>query len=172
MTNLPVGFPTGPLIDPASGELTPSWRAFFLAVFLRTGGNAGIITTDTSTLSAEIAAETASRQTADANLTAAIAQERARAEAAEAAQTSALQVAVFQLQQAISGAATYVQTYTGLRAAWMALDLSVLPGADPGNGKPYLDGNHIAVGSGPLMLTESGVGHWITEDGAGAWQFG
>lgn len=172
MTNLPVGFPSGPLIDPASGELTPAWRAFFLAVFLRTGGAGGIITTDTSTLSAEIAAETTARQTADAGLTSSIAQERSRAEVAEAALGERISLETIQRNQAIgAGAGSYV-SIAGLRAAWMALDLSVLPVTDPGHGRPWLNGNVVSVNSTFPMLLESGYGRWATEDGTGAWEFG
>lgn len=174
MTGLPVGFPSGPLVDPASGELTPAWRAFFLAVFLRTGGAAGIITTDTSSLSAAITAETAARQTADAGLTSSIAQERGRAETAEQALGERISLETIQRNSAIGAAVTTYLSIAGLRAAWMALDLSVLPHVDPGSGKPWLDGDVITVGSGadtPIEL-ESGAGRWLTEAGTGAWEFG
>lgn len=173
MTALPVGFPTGPLFDPATGDVTPSWRAFFLALWQRTGGSIGIITTDTTNLSAAITAETTARQTADAGLTTSIAQERGRAEIAEQALGERISLETIQRNSAIGAAVTTYLSIAGLRAAWAGLDLSVLPATDPGGGKPWLDGNVVSVGSGAIPIElESGAGRWLREDGTGAWEFG
>jgi hypothetical protein len=51
-----------------------------------------------------------------------------------------------------------------LCSRWAACDLSFLPTADPGNGMPWLDGTHIAVGTSSSSVV--GIGK---EDGTGRW---
>jgi hypothetical protein len=167
------GFPTGPLIDPATGELMPAWRAFFLALWQRTGSAPGVQANDGTALSASLASETAARTAGDEALTAGIATERAARQAADQALQSAIDVEAMQRQQAIGYVGTTMLTVANLRSQWSALDLSGLPHIDPGSGKPWLDGNVVSVGSGdgPMEL-ESEAGRWLREDGTGAWSFG
>jgi hypothetical protein len=55
---------------------------------------------------------------------------------------------------------------------WMLLDLSHLPTADPGFGRPWLSGTTIMVGAAPAaMQLEDATGHWLLEDGSGSWEF-
>jgi hypothetical protein len=73
-------FPSGPLTDQATGEVTPAWRGFFMAMYARTGDAAGVDSHATQAalveadnnlaavdaqLSAEIIAETNARRIAD-----------------------------------------------------------------------------------------------------------
>ena len=181
---LAAGLPSTPMTD-ADGNVTAAWRGFFMALQNRTGGAQGASSGD---MAAQLAAETNARiqgdqalgsaqqasaaalQTALANETAArvaadqdIAGRSADNQAALAAETAAR----------IAGDALLVPK-ADLRAEWMALDLSVLPLVDPGMGQPWLDGNHIAVGSPPasIMTVEDGTGHWALETGAGNWNYG
>ena len=68
MPSLNAGFPTGPLTNPVTGEMTPAWRLFLLSLYDRTGGAVGLSSANPA-LAAEIAAETAGRQAADTGLT-------------------------------------------------------------------------------------------------------
>jgi hypothetical protein len=177
VTSLPVGFPTGPLFDATTGEVTPAWRQFFVALWQRTGSAAGIVTTDTASLEASLAAETIARQTADAGLTNAIAQERARAEGAEGGLISDMQVVSYSLQSQITSFGSYANAnyvlISNLASLWAAQNYNFLPAIDPGSGKPWLDGNTLSVGAGRIPIElESGAGRWLTEAGTGAWEFG
>lgn len=87
-TVLNVGFPNGPLVDGA-GNVTPPWRAFLLAMFSRTGGAVGI---SSGSATAQIAAETAARQSADTALSAAVSNE-ATARAAAIANEASIRAA-------------------------------------------------------------------------------
>jgi len=58
-------FPSGPLLDPATGEVTPAWRGFFVALYTRTGAAPG---TSTGGLQSNLEAEAAARIAGDANL--------------------------------------------------------------------------------------------------------
>jgi hypothetical protein len=63
-----------------------------------------------------------------------------------------------------------------LCSMWAACDLTFLPTTDPGLGRPWLDGNHIAVGTPVGVMIdiglEDGSGTWLLEDGSGSWEFG
>lgn len=74
MAALNSGFPSGPIVDPKSGELTTIGRAFLIALWNRTGAAIGLSSGDAAT---SIAAETAARQAADVGLTAGISTEAA-----------------------------------------------------------------------------------------------
>ena len=177
--NLRAQFPSGPLLD-ESGEITPVWRAYFAQLYERTGGPQGSsveavlaalalertarIAGDAG-LSADIAAERTARENADTELTAAIIAEANARRSADLAETNA-RIAADALLVPISQ----------LCVMWAACDLSFLPTTDPGGGMPWLDGNHIAVGTGSGALVgvglEDGTGRWALEDGTGAWQWG
>jgi hypothetical protein len=80
-----IGFPSGPLIDPATGLPNAVGRAFFLALWNRTGQASGATNAVTP---AQLASETAARQAEDTTLSNALGNEavvRAAALAAEAA---------------------------------------------------------------------------------------
>ena len=79
------GFPAAPMVDTQSGEITPVWRGFLLALFNRTGGGAG---SSSAAVAAALTAETASRVAADETLTNAEAAEAAARQAAIEAEVS------------------------------------------------------------------------------------
>jgi hypothetical protein len=61
------GFPSAPIVDPATGELTTAWRMFLLAMWSRTGAAVGVTPTPGGGASpAALAAETAARAAGDA----------------------------------------------------------------------------------------------------------
>jgi hypothetical protein len=65
-------FPAGPLVDPQTGEVTQPWFGLFQSLYVRTGGANGL-SSNTSGLQANLAAEEAGRITADQALNDAIA---------------------------------------------------------------------------------------------------
>lgn len=87
MAKLAAGFPSSPLVDPTSGEITPVWRSFLLSMFARTGGAAG---TTPPASTAAIAIETTNRVAADAALASNIANEGVARAIADAALTTAI----------------------------------------------------------------------------------
>ena len=62
-------FPSGPLLDPVTGEVSPAWRGFFVALYNRTGQAQGVSTGATQ---AALDAETTARIAGDHNLQAQI----------------------------------------------------------------------------------------------------
>lgn len=84
---LHAAFPSGPLINTTSGEMNPVWRAFFTALYVRTGGTVGA-SSDTSAISSDLASESTARSTADAALSNAIAAERTARENADIAEAN------------------------------------------------------------------------------------
>lgn len=84
---LHAAFPSGPLVDDA-GNLQPVWRAFFTALYVRTGGTVGA-SSDTSAIQADLAAEAATRGSVDVALSSAISAERTARETADAAEATA-----------------------------------------------------------------------------------
>jgi hypothetical protein len=68
---LHAAFPGGPLVDD-SGNITPAWRGFFQALYVRTGSAAGA-SSDTSAMQADLATEAATRGSVDVALSSAIA---------------------------------------------------------------------------------------------------
>ena len=62
-------FPSGPLLDPVTGEVSPAWRGFFVALYNRTGQAQGVSTGATQ---AALDAEAAARIAGDHNLQAQI----------------------------------------------------------------------------------------------------
>lgn len=153
----------------------------------RTGGTVGISSGDNAAL---VAAERAARIAADNALQAAIAAEiaaRAAADAAEAALRAQGDAALSRNDQHLAirieaeikratDAEALLVPIAQICSMWAGCDLSFLPTSDPGLGKPWLDGNHIAVGT-PATATvgiglEDGTGRWALEDGTGAWIWG
>ena len=59
------GFPGGPVVDATSGDITPAWRGFFIALYNRTGSAPGVTPAG---LQANIDAEAAARAAGDAHL--------------------------------------------------------------------------------------------------------
>lgn len=67
MSDSPVhaAFPSGPLIDATTGEVTPAWRGFFVALYTRTGAATG---SSMTVVQSNIDAEAAARVAGDAHL--------------------------------------------------------------------------------------------------------
>lgn len=178
--------PIAPLVGP-DGNITTPWRAYLLVLQRRTGGTVGVSAGDQAAL---IAAEQAARIAADNALQAAIAAEAAARAAADAAEavTRASMDAWLESQLRVGGDGLAAETAARIAAdlllvpiaqlcsLWAGCDLSFLPTADPGLGKPWLDGTHIAVGTDPTITVdlglEDGSGSWLLEDGSGSWEFG
>jgi len=190
------GIPTAGFLDPDSGDITPAWRAFLLSLWRRTGGAVGV-SSDTSQIEADLAAETtariagdaalgadivaerAARESADATLTAGLsaeAQTRAAVDAALAARTTTSVDALAAETRARIAADALLVPIAQLCSMWAACDLSFLPTSDPGSGKPWLDGNHIAIGTPAAATVGIGLedvsGRWGLENGTGAWIWG
>jgi hypothetical protein len=179
--------PNSPIADVATGAVTVAWRAWFIVLQRRTGGNTGISTTDNAAL---VAVERAARIAADNGFQTALNGEAAAREAAVAAEEAARIAGDAYLaaidQGTQQGLANEVLRATAAEALlvpldqlcslWATCDLSFLPTADPGNGMPWLDGNHIAIGSSSTVLVDLGLedatGRWALEDGTGAWLWG
>jgi hypothetical protein len=179
---LNTGVPSAPLVDPVSGQVTPAWRAFLLALYQRTGGAVGQ-SSDTSELEAQLAAETAARSTADTGLATGLASEAATRAAADTTLNTAVTREATLRARADSNEATARQNADALLvliselcSRWAACDLSFLPTTDPGLGKPWLDGIHIAVGTSAgatvAIGLEDGSGQWSTEPLTGSWIWG
>jgi hypothetical protein len=84
-TALKAAFPSGPLTND-DGTVTPAWRGYFQALYVRTGNAPGA---STSGLDASIADEANARASADAVLSNAIAAERTARETADSAEAAA-----------------------------------------------------------------------------------
>jgi hypothetical protein len=187
-----VGVPTSPLVAP-DGTLRPEWRSFFTSLYLRTGGSQGQ-ETDTAHLQAQLVAEAATRAAADVALGTGINNEAALRSAGDlATQQAAVALVADEAVARVQGDQTVSRTVyneTQARIAadallvpraelcslWAGCDLSFLPTADPGAGKPWLDGIHVAVGTAAGSMTGIGLedasGAWAREDGSGAWLYG
>ena len=153
----------------------------------RTGGTVGV---DAGASAALIAAEQAARVAADNALQAAIAAEAAARAAADAAEatTRASMDAWLESQLRVGGSGLAAEIAARIAAdlllvpraelctLWAGCDLSFLPTSDPGLGKPWLDGTHIAVGTASGSVVgiglEDGTGRWALQDGTGAWIWG
>ncbi len=86
MAALNASVPNAPLVDPATGEVTPAWRGFLLALYNRTGAGTG---TSSAGIAAAIAAETVSRTAADTALGLALSNEATARTVADTAETAA-----------------------------------------------------------------------------------
>ena len=104
------GFPSAPMTDP-SGNITPVWRSFFLALFNRTGGGAGASSAATA---AALASETAARVAGDQSLSAAEANEAAARVAAIAAEAAARADTDATLSRRIATLATTIGAGSGV----------------------------------------------------------
>ncbi len=167
-------FPSATLID-ANGGLTPAWRGFFQSLYARTGGSNGV-SSDTSALEAELEAERQARIAADEALTGGLEAEQAARQAADAAEAEARRYADIGETIARQRADALLVPKAELCSLWAGCNLAFLPVADPGGGKPWNDGGHIAVGTPAIALVgvglEDGTGRWGLQDGTGAWQWG
>jgi hypothetical protein len=190
------GVPNAAFLDPDNGDITPAWRNFLLSLWRRTGGAVGV-SSDTTAIEQELAAETTARIAGDAGLGSSVATERAAREAADATLTrgladeTAARIAVDRAMTGrVSGNVSDITAETNARIAadallvpltqlcllWSQCDLSFLPTTDPGSGQPWLDGTHIAVGSPVGVVVGIGLedasGRWGLQDGTGAWIWG
>ena len=167
-------FPSASLID-ESGNLTPAWRGFFQSLYARTGGSNGI-SSDTSQLEAELEAERQARIAADEALTGGLEAEIAARQAADAAEARARQAGDLGEAIARQAADALLVPIAQLCSLWAGCNLAFLPTTDPGGGKPWNDGGHIAVGTPAIAVVdiglEDGTGRWGLEDGTGAWLWG
>lgn len=184
---LAAAIPNSPLVEPGTASVTVAWRAWFTILQRRTGGTVG---TDAADNAALIAAEKDARIAADQALQAAITAEAVARAAADAAEEAARAAADAWLVASLQGGTAGLQAeiarakaaealllpIAALCSTWAQCNLSFLPTSDPGNGMPWLDGNHIAVGTPATAVVgiglEDGTGRWLTEDGAGAWIWG
>ena len=168
-------FPSGPLVDSDTGNLSAAWRGFFQSLYARTGGSNGI-SSDTSALEAELEAERQARIAADAALTAGIGAERTARQQADSNEAAARAAADFAEVTARAAGDALLVPIAQLCTMWAGCNLSFLPTADPGSGKPWLDGIHIAVGTGPTAMVglglEDGTGDWLLQDATGHWLWG
>lgn len=189
MANLRTAFPSGPLIDTRTGEIMPAWRGFFLSLYNRTG-SAGGWSSDTSGLERELEQETANRVAADEALSAQIATlNNTRVtdtwridQVLQEVQRNGLSLvrgAVADITAANTATAAQMVPIADLGTAWAALNLgSILPRTDPGHGRPWIDDSTLRVGSATpissldLLELQDGSGHWLLEDGTGAWALG
>jgi len=168
------------------GSITTPWRAWLLVLQRRTGGTAGIATGDLTGL---VAIERAARIAANDALQLAIDAEIAARQAADNVEAAARANGDTTLNLAIQGTtnllnaeifrATQAEALlvprADLCALWAACDLSFLPTSDPGNGLPWNDAGHLAVGSGTTLVDlglEDASGTWLLEDATGNWEWG
>lgn len=177
--------PSAPLVDELR-NITVPWRAYFLILQRRTGGTAGASTSDNAkALELERNARIAADQALQAAIDVADAAWRAAVDAEEAARIAGdaylntVFVGTTNLLQAEIVRATTAEALlvpvASLCSMWAACDLGFLPTSDPGGNKPWLDGNHLAIGSGTTLVDmglEDGSGTWLLEDGSGSWEFG
>src|SRR5215831_18909767 len=144
INNLNAGIPTSPLTD-ADGWIRPEWRAFFNALYLRTGGAVGQ-STDTSAIEAQIAAETAARQTADTGLATGITNEAGLRTQADIELEHQIQASVQASTAGWQTADANMVPKSQLCSLWSQCNLGFLPTADPGHGQPWLNGGVLTVG--------------------------
>jgi hypothetical protein len=184
---LAAAIPNSPLIEPGTGNVTVAWRAWLTILQRRTGGTVG---TDAADSAALIAAERDARILADQALQRAIELEREARIAADAAEEAARAAAdawlVAFVQNDASGLAAEIARAKAAEALllpiaqlcvrWAQCNLSFLPTTDPGSGRPWLDDNHLVVGTSTRteigIGLEDGSGRWLLEDGSGAWIWG
>lgn len=181
---LEAAFPSGPLIDTGSGDVSPAWRAYFAQLYRRTGSGTGNAPgADTAAL----LLERSQRINGDADLSGALQAEATARENADTAETTARKNADTAETMARQNADALERTarqnadallvpLAQLCSLWAACNLSFLPTTDPGNGMPWLDGNHIAIGTPTTSLVglalEDATGLWQLEDGSGHWIWG
>jgi hypothetical protein len=198
---LAASIPNAPLLD-ADGAVSTVWRAWFVTLQARTGGGPGVssatadaritaetanritavaslgaaLDTERTVRAASDAAEQLARIAADADFASGGADTRTAIDAEKTARIAAdatLTAGLAAETAARIAADALLLVTANLRAAWEALDLSGLPSSDPGLGKPWLDGIHVAVGTSGLYRVgkEDATGAWALEDGTGAWEF-
>lgn len=170
MARLDAGIPTSPLVD-ATGYIRPEWRAFFTSLWMRTGGSVGV-SSDTTALEAQLAAEETARIQGDNNLGTALTTETQARTQGDNINANAI-VTEQEVRSAVD--ATLVPR-TQLCSLWAACNLSFLPTTDPGGGLPWLNGTALSVGTPPAAMVgiglEDATGDWTLQDGTGHWLYG
>src|SRR5215467_7999332 len=87
--SLTAGVPTGPFLDPQTGDISSAWRSYLVTLGTRTGGSEGS-SSDTTGLQTQIDAEKAARIAEDTALSTGIATEAANRSAGDATLQTAL----------------------------------------------------------------------------------
>jgi hypothetical protein len=178
------GVPNAAFLDPDNGDITPAWRAFLLSLWRRTGGAVGV-SSDTTAIEQELAAETTARIAGDAALGSSVATERAARESGDAVLTKGLAdetAARIAVDRAMTGRVSTnvsdIAAETQARIAadallvplaqlcslWAACDLRFLPTTDPGSGRPWLNAGVLTVGALVGVTQYLGL-----EDASGRW---
>lgn len=168
-------FPSGPLVDSDTGNLSAAWRGFFQSLYARTGGSNGV-SSDTSALEAELEAERQARINGDAALVGGLDAERTARQQADSDEVRARQAGDLGEAIARQAADALLVPIAQLCTMWAGCNLAFLPTTDPGSGKPWLDGHYLAVGTSPGAVVdiglEDGTGFWNLENGSGEWLWG
>ena len=135
--------PTSPLVDPASGEITPAWRMFLLSLYERTGSAPGQPPINGDEIKAQIDAEEAARIAADNAINSRLTAETNARQDGDAAAQYAVRVEADTRQSQDALLVPLVE----LATLWAGQDLAaVLPTSNPGGGKPWLNGTTVSVG--------------------------
>jgi len=177
--------PSAPLVD-EQRNITVPWRAYFLVMQRRSGGTAGVSTSDNAqALLLERTARINADQALQAAIDAADAAWQAAVDAEEAARIAGDQLlntllagTTNQLQAEIiraTQAEALLVPLDDLCWLWSQCDFSFLPTTDPGSGRAWNDAGHLAIGSGTTLVDlglEDASGTWLLEDASGSWQFG
>lgn len=189
--------PQTPMVDEAGGVTQP-WLMYFIGAqrfWTAALVSLGITPQNLQNppaVAGGVTAETAARIAADAALEAQLEAEagaRAAADASEAeirrrddfevrAQNVALAAGVTDEKAARIAADALLVLKTQLCSLWAGCDLTFLPTSDPGFGRPWLDDNHLAVGTSASVIAkltlEDGGGVWTLEGGgvAADWAWG
>ncbi len=134
MPQLSTGFPSGPFVDPQSGEITDVWRRYLLTLDARTGGRLGA---DAGDIATRVTAEIAARSAGDVALSGAIATEAALRIAGDANEAALRAARDNDLAMAINLASGAGVGISGEAAARAAADTALGLRIDAGAGHIY-----------------------------------
>ena len=118
--HLNAAFPSGPLLE-ETGDLSPSWRGFFMALYARTGGSTGV---PSGGVVNDLAAETAARQAADTALQSNITAEASARASGDTANANAITA---EQTQRIAGDAANQRTIDALHLAGYGVPTASAP---------------------------------------------
>ena len=174
-TELAAGFPSAPMVN-SVGEVTDVWRAFFLALLVRTGGQAGAPTS--SNLIGQINQETEARLAGDAALQADLTAETNARIAADSAEATARAAGDATNATAITtetGRATAAEATLFAAQPVAAITLPEMDGtASAGTVKTYSRGDHVhpvdtsrVAKSGDTMTGSLTIGTYAIIAGSG-----